>query len=410
MDSKTLGELCSFSRGASVPRARMYDKGDYLYIHYGELYKGFDLHIDVDRPQVPIPCIRAGERLKAEQRLRDQDIVYVLTSETVDDLGHSFLFNNPRGVPAVAGTETTIVHVERSDLLNPAYLNYLMHSPRFKLRLRQYVKGMKVFRVHPDDLSRIEIPLPTLDVQGKIVSLLDAIFELQMLARRTNDYLAELVRAEFDHRFGEGTPTTDLSDVLTISTMSIAPMEHLGETWELFSIPAFDEKRRPVFERADEIKSNKYVIDNDCILISKLNPSTKRLWLPFCTSTRSVCSTEFIVYKPRRPEHKSFYYAAIDSPRFLEYLLAHITGSTGSRQRVQVKATLSYPMPNPRVESIDEFCEFVDPIIARCQSNEQESTRLEEIRDTLLPKLMSGEIDVSEVQLPTRPNNHLSAD
>ena len=190
MGSKRLGDLCSFSRGASVPRARMHEQGDYLYIHYGDLYKGFELRIDVDAPQKPIPYITSDEQIKDGQWLRDQDIVYVLTSETVDDLGHSFLFNNPGNAPAVAGTETTVVRVERQDLLCPAYLNYLMHSPRFKLLLRQYVKGMKVFRVHPDDISRIEIELPTLDNQRKIVSLLDAIFEQQMIAIRTNDYLA----------------------------------------------------------------------------------------------------------------------------------------------------------------------------------------------------------------------------
>ena len=185
-----LGDLCSFSRGASVPRARMHDEGDYLYIHYGDLYKGFDLRIDVEAPQKPIPMISADERIKDGQRLHDQDIVYVLTSETVDDLGLSFLFNNPRNVPTVAGTETTIVHVERRDILMPSYLNYMMHSPRFKLMLRQYVKGMKVFRVHPDDLSRIDIPLPALDDQARVVALLDAIFDRQMVAKQTNDYLA----------------------------------------------------------------------------------------------------------------------------------------------------------------------------------------------------------------------------
>jgi len=190
MCSRMLGELCSFSRGASVPRARMHEDGDYLYIHYGDLYKGFELRIDVNEPQKPIPYITSDERIKDGQWLQDQDIVYVLTSETVDDLGHSFLFNNPEGIPAVAGTETTIVRVEHRDLLEPAYLNYLMHTPRFKLLLRQYVKGMKVFRVHPDDLSRIEINLPSLNDQRKTVALLDAIFGKQIVARRTNDYLA----------------------------------------------------------------------------------------------------------------------------------------------------------------------------------------------------------------------------
>lgn len=190
MECKTLGELCTFSRGASIPRARMYAEGDYLYIHYGDLYRGFELRIDVERPQKPIPFVLANERVKDSQKLYDQDIVYVLTSETVDDLGHSFLFNNPNDLPAIAGTETTIVRVERRDILLPAYLNYLMHSPKFKMLLRQYVKGMKVFRVHPNDLARIKIDLPSMDSQQKVVSLLDSLFEKQMLNNRINDYLA----------------------------------------------------------------------------------------------------------------------------------------------------------------------------------------------------------------------------
>lgn len=401
-----IGDLCDFFRGASVPRARMHESGDYLYVHYGDLYKGFNIYIDVEDPQKPLPAIASSENIKDEQFLADQDIVYVLTSETVDDLGHAFLFKDPRNVPAVAGTETTIMRVNRRDLVLPAYLNYMTQTVRFKRLLRQYVKGMKVFRVHPTDMARIEVDLPSLEDQSKVVHILDNIESKILLNRRTNDYLAETLRIAFKHRFGPDTPTVDLNDVMTISTKSLKPTDCIGEIWEHYSIPAYDESRRPVFEPAEGIKSNKYVIDNDCILISKLNPSTKRLWLPSCTSARPVCSTEFIVYKPKKPEHKSFYYAAIDSSAFTDFLLAHVTGSTGSRQRAQPKATLSYPMPSPSITEIDEFCEFADPIIAKQQLNEQESMELERLRDALLPKLMSSEVDVSQIELPTLPNNH----
>ena len=190
MESKCLGELCSFYRGSSIPRARMHKSGVYLYIHYGDLYKRFDLRIDVESPQKPIPYVLSDERIKDTQWLRDQDVVCVLTSETVDDLGRSFIFNNPQHFPSVAGTETTIVRVNRRDLLSPAYLNYLMQTPQFRALMRQYVKGMKVFRVHPNDLARIEINLPSLDRQRATVTFLDALFDKQLLNARTNDYLA----------------------------------------------------------------------------------------------------------------------------------------------------------------------------------------------------------------------------
>lgn len=187
----TLGDICSFDRGASIPRTRMLNSGDLLYIHYGDLYKGFDLRIDVEKPAKPLPFISADEKIKDSQRLNDQDIVYVLTSETVDDLGHAYLFNNPSGKSAVSGTETIIVRVERKDVVLPAYLNYLMSSPRFISELRQYTRGMKVFRVHPSDVARIEVDLPSIDEQRKVVAILDAIYEKQQTNTKLNDYLAE---------------------------------------------------------------------------------------------------------------------------------------------------------------------------------------------------------------------------
>ena len=211
----------------------------------------------------------------------------------------------------------------------------------------------------------------------------------------------------FAQRFSSDVNTTELRNVLSISTKALKPQEHADEIWEHYSIPAFDEKHRPVFEAAAGIKSNKYQIDSDCILISKLNPSTKRIWMPCCSSCNAVCSTEFIVYRPYVKEYKSFYYAAIDSPRFTDYLLEHASGSTGSRQRVRPKDTLDYLMPNPDEKAIKDFCVFTDPVYHHIQANERQTAKLELLRDKILPKLMSGEIDVSNVDLTQLTNNHL---
>ena len=222
-----------------------------------------------------------------------------------------------------------------------------------------------------------------------------------------NGYLEELVATEFARDFGSDCPTVKLGDVLRISTKSMKPRDHAGEIWEHYSIPAFDESHCPVMEPANNIKSNKYIVDRNSILISKLNPSIRRFWIPACQTDRSVCSTEFIVYKPLKPEDKSFYAAAVSSDAFQDYLLAHVTGSTGSRQRAQPRSTLEYPMPNPGEKAIREFCSFANPIYAQIEIFERESAKLKHVRDTLLPKLMSGEIDVSKIEVPTPPNSHL---
>ena len=226
------------------------------------------------------------------------------------------------------------------------------------------------------------------------------------MRRDPNDYLATLIDLEFSKRFGSPVPTTSLKNVLEISTKSLKPQQHAGETWEHYSIPAFDGMHWPILELADGIKSNKYIVDRNSILISKLNPSIKRMWIPVCLTDKAVCSTEFIVYKPVEPRHKSFYCAAINANNFTAFLLEHVTGSTGSRQRAQPKATLDYPMPNPCRTAIGAFCDFADPFYRQIEIAEIESQRLGSLRNALLPKLMSGEIDVSSVKLPTPPNHH----
>lgn len=292
--------------------------------------------------------------------------------------------------------------------LDPTFLLCFLQSSK-PLLLKLASSGATRNALTKGMIGDLEIELPSIETQRAITTLIGQIQQKIVLNRQTNDYLAALVNSEFSKRFDGSTLITPLKNVLAISTKSIKPQQHVGEIWEHYSIPAFDEMRWPTFELADGIKSNKYVVDSNSILISKLNPSIKRMWVPACLTDKAVCSTEFIVYKPLEPSHKSFYCAAINAKEFTAFLLEHVTGSTGSRQRAQPKATLNYPMPNPSRVEIKAFCAFADPIYQQIQANEIESQRLRSLRDVLLPRLMSGEIDVSKVELPTPPNNHLCA-
>lgn len=293
--------------------------------------------------------------------------------------------------------------------VNRDYLYYVLISDDFTNKMTSMRSGTSGShqRVKPEQLLSYEFELPDESNQERIAGVLSSIDSKIAVNQRINDYLEELVSARFAAAFGSNRPTTKLENVLRISTRSAKPQDHPNEIWEHYSIPAFDESHRPVMEFASNIKSNKYIVGKSSILISKLNPSVKRFWLPACLTKHSVCSTEFIVYEPIAPNRKSFYAAAISSDTFQNYLLAHVTGSTGSRQRAQPKSTLDYPMPNPGKAEIEDFCLFADPIYAQIEENEHESASLTQLRDTLLPKLMSGEIDVIKTDL-TQLNNHLS--
>lgn len=192
---------------------------------------------------------------------------------------------------------------------------------------------------------------------------------------------------------------TTLAQIATMKTDSWSPTKFPDAEVEHYSIPAFDEQHYPVFEAASAIKSNKYILSPESVMISKLNPETKRIWRPMCLSSLPVCSTEFIVYEAKKDGQRDYIYSIIDSIPFLHHLCSHTTGSTNSRQRATPKATLEFPIMLPPDSVIEEFCSIVTPMYDMLAANIIENQSLAKTRDSLLPKLMSGKLDVSDIEL-----------
>lgn len=267
--------------------------------------------------------------------------------------------------------------------------------------------GTTVSNLRIPHLEQIQIPYLPLEQQAKISSVLRALEEKIENNRRLNDNLEQQAQAIYHERFETVSPNdlpsdwriVTLGEVATISNKSFNPLKEPEILLEHYSIPAFDEARFPVFELSTSIKSNKFIIDASCFMISKLNPTTKRVWKPYCLTGNAVCSTEFIVYKAKDQSITDFLYSVIDSGSFSDFMCSHVTGSTGSRQRTTPSDTLSYELILPSEEELAEFQSLVSPMYAQMRINAIENDKLKRLRDSLLPKLMSGEIDVSSVHL-----------
>ena len=259
--------------------------------------------------------------------------------------------------------------------------------------------------IKPSDIEDIELDLPELETQKKIGSTLRMLDRKIALNEEINDNLQQQAQTLYAEHFclrdGDSIPDgwslVSLGDVAVISNKSFNPLKQPETMLEHYSIPAFDETRYPVFELSTAIKSNKFVVDADCFMISKLNPTTKRVWRPYCMTDNAVCSTEFIVYKAKDRMLTDFLYSLIDSVPFSDFMCSHVTGSTGSRQRTIPSDTLQYQFYLPTAEEIATFSAVVAPMYAQIRINAMENARLKDLRDSLLPRLMSGEIEVSDV-------------
>lgn len=295
--------------------------------------------------------------------------------------------------------------------LNPDYLYYLLSS-------NDIVEGLHAIAeqsvsaypsIKPSDIENLEVVIPDVETQRKISAVLLSIDDKIRLNMMLNKNLEQQAQALFKswfidfEPFGGSAPIgwskSTLGEIAFMKTDSWSPTKNPDALVEHYSIPAFDEKHYPVFEPASGIKSNKYILTKNSIMISKLNPDTKRIWRPLCLSEHPVCSTEFIVYEAKKEGQKDYIYSIIDSFPFFNHLCSHTTGSTNSRQRATPKSTLDFALVLPSDSVIKEFCNIVTPIYDMIAANTIENQSLAEARDRLLPKLMSGEIDVSDLSI-----------
>lgn len=291
----------------------------------------------------------------------------------------------------------------------PEYFVYYFHTPigQHKLLSNASQVGVPALARPSSTFQKIEIEIPDLETQRKVVKLIGSLQTRIKTNAEINDNLQQQAELLYHKRFETvnrdklpvGWSIVRLGDVATISKKSFNPAKEPEMMLEHYSIPAFDEAHFPVFEPSTAIKSNKFIVDDSCFMISKLNPTTKRVWKPYCLTANAVCSTEFIVYKAKSQDLTDFLYSVIDSTSFSDFMCSHVTGSTGSRQRTTPSDTLAFELVLPNAEEIAEYQGVVSPMFEQIKCNAIENDRLKRLRDSLLPKLMSGELDVSSIQL-----------
>ena len=309
-------------------------------------------------------------------------------------------------LPARVNQHVAIIRANPEIVISSYLLYYLQTRKSYLLQLAS--GGATRNALTKKMLEELEIEIPTIEEQKKIVSIVD---DLQRKIKKNNEINENLqVQTQALYKawfvdfepFGGVMPSSwklsKFGDIVSIKTNSFSPAKKPDTMLEHYSIPAYDEQKYPVFESAADVKSNKYILTSNSVMISKLNPDTKRVWRPMCVTDLAVSSTEFIIFEANIPAFKDFVFSIIDSAAFSDWMCSHTTGSTNSRQRTSPKATLEFQVTLPDNQTISDFCAIVTPMYDIIANNICENQKLAKIRDTLLPKLMSGEIDVSNIR------------
>ncbi|MDR7606355.1 MAG: restriction endonuclease subunit S [Armatimonadota bacterium] len=209
------------------------------------------------------------------------------------------------------------------------------------------------------------------------------------------DRLVPSELGEIPEGWGAGT----LGDFVELLRDQENPLESPDVRFLHFSIPAFDEGQSPKEELGKTIKSVKFRVSSGVILLSKLNPEVERVWLvDIPPNSRAVCSTEFLVFRPRPPVGRSFVYCHYRSPVFRQQLEALVTGTSKSHQRAQAASVLGLAAARPPGALAEAFEQVGGPLLERSLECRRESRTLAALRDALLPKLICGELRVKDAE------------
>jgi type I restriction enzyme S subunit len=157
---KTMGEIGTFIRGNGLQKKDFTESGVGC-IHYGQIYTYYGTFTDKTKSYV------TEDLAKKLLQVYPGNLVIACTSENVEDVGKSVAWLGNSEI--VTGGHSVVFRHNQ----NPKYIAYFFQTESFFVQKRKYAVGTKVIDIKTEDLAKIIIPIPPLEVQEKIVSILD---------------------------------------------------------------------------------------------------------------------------------------------------------------------------------------------------------------------------------------------
>ena len=367
-----------------------------------------------------VPFCKISDSDLSKYLLDNGDIVIARTGAST---GTNAIFDSSKMPKSVFASY--LIRLKLSKIFDPWFVYYFLQSPYYSEHIVSILGGSAQPNANAQQLTNVFVKKFNFSEQQQIASILSSLDDKIELNRRMNNTLEEIGKALFKRWFvdfefpnenvepyksaggvmvasglGEIPANWEIKkieDVCEINTKSINPGRSGDKSFWHFSIPSFDQYSSPTLELGNTIKSNKTQINSNSILISKLNPKKeKRIWTIYVDSWNAdaISSTEFINVVPNAGDWAWGNFMFRDD-KFYKYFASLSTGSTGSRQRVRPTEIKTLKVAYPDEMTRQRFDDMASHLLLKINENMQEILNLTSIRDSLLPRLISGKIRVN---------------
>ena len=388
--SLTVGGKGSYGIGASaVP----FSKDLYTYLRITDIKDDGTLNLQ-DLKSV-------DDEKASEYLLKPNDIVFARTGAST---GRNYFYDGTDGEFVYAGFLIKFSIDEKK--VNPKYIKYFCQSKQYKDWINSFNTGSTRGNINAQTLGKMPIPLIERTAQDALVSILSSIDEKIKKNNEINNNLLEQVLTLYRNRFvdtannerricradeyfdisiGKTPPRKEPQWFSTnpqdVTWVSISDMGTCG----LYISSSSEQLTKEAVDRHNV----KIVPDNTVLLSFKLTVGRIAITNGEMTTNEAIAH-----FKTDKKEINEYLYC------YLKCFNYQTMGSTSSiATAVNSKIIKGMPFVVPTDDELIDFHSVAAPMFAKIKVNQTESEKLTAVRDTLLPKLMSGELDVSDINL-----------
>ena len=333
--------------------------------------------------------------------LKPNDIVFARTGGST---GRNYFYDGSDGVFVYAGF--LIKFSIDPEKVNPKYVKYYCRSKQYNDWVQSFNTGSTRGNINAQTFGNMEIPLPDRKQQDYLVSILEPIDEKIKINKQINDNLEQQAQSYFQELFVDNASPewttgtiSDLGNVVGGSTPSKAKPEYYTESGIAWITPKDLSINKSKFVSHGENDITELGLKNSSAAImpegTVLFSSRAPIGYIAIAAGEVTTNQGFKSVVPKPEIGTPFVYF------FLKNTLPVIEGmASGSTFKEVSGSTMkNVPAVIPDAETLAKFSDFCAPIFEQQRTLEEQNQSLAKLRDSLLPKLMSGEIDVSAVQL-----------
>lgn len=302
---------------------------------------------------------------------------------------------------------------------NNDFYYYWLQSRFGQHMLQSIVTGSAQPKFNKTNFRDMKIPVPPIDEQKIVGQILKSLDDKIECNKRINDNLENQAQALFKSWFVDFEPFKDGEFVE--SEMGMIPKEwKLGTLGELCTANkrTYNGKYENIIEYIDTgsvtnnniesvqrlnpvtdkipSRARRAVMEGD-IIYSSVRPNQRHYAFLYNPPTNMVVSTGFVVLTANWSGYRYYIYQYLVRDEIIDKLQAIAEQSTSTYPSINASDVVNLKIVVPPDGILGEFAEVCHSLIAQIDKNEQESRRLIQLRDTLLPRLMSGELKVNEI-------------